>query len=250
MSVKIICPYINDNEINELKKRVWNLPVYFEKDSTLIGSDMMYQKLWNKFSNDDIFIMHADMFPVEEDTDNNWFDDVLKYVEEYPEAGMFGCLLLYPAKDENENFFIQSAGGKFTDGVPDHFGSGLILENKSQFKQNLEVDDGRYLTVREVAWTTFGGCYLRRSFINTVGNFSPEYEWTYNRDVDYCLKAREAGEHIYQIPVRLLHHESRDNKRIKDQSKADMEMRNLQTLLAKWANSKFYKTLDKEIKSG
>ena len=42
----------------------------------------------------------------------------------------------------------------------------------------------------------------------------------------------------------------RDNKRIKDQSKADMETRNLQTLLAKWANSKFYKTLDKEIKSG
>jgi hypothetical protein len=29
-----------------------------------------------------------------------------------------------------------------------------------------------------------------------------------------------------------------------------MENRNLQTLLAKWANSKFYKTLDKEIKSG
>ena len=44
--------------------------------------------------------------------------------------------------------------------------------------------------------------------------------------------------------------ELRDNKRIKDQSKADMETRNLQTLLAKWANSKFYKTLDKEIKSG
>ena len=86
--------------------------------------------------------------------------------------------------------------------------------------------------------------------MNTVGDFSPEYEWTYNRDVDYCLKARESGEHIYQIPVRLLHHESRDNKRIKDQSKADMESRNLQTLLAKWANSKFYKTLDKEIKSG
>ena len=34
---------------------------------------MMYQKLWNKFPNDDIFIMHADMFPLEEDEDNEWF---------------------------------------------------------------------------------------------------------------------------------------------------------------------------------
>ena len=178
------------------------------------------------------------------------WEEMLEYVDKYPEAGMLGLLLLYPAQNDNYEHYIQCAGGQFTNGKPDHFGSGLVLENKSQFKQDLEVDDGRYLTVREVAWTTFGGCYLRRSFIDTVGDFSPEYEWTYNRDVDYCLKAREAGEHIYQIPVRFLHHESRDNKRIKDQSKAGMEMRNLQTLLAKWANSKFYKTLDKEIKSG
>ena len=249
MSVKIICPYINDNEINELKKRVWNLPVYFEKDNTLIGSDMMYQKLWNKFSNDDIFIMHADMFPVEEDTDNNWFDDVLKYVEEYPEAGMFGCLLLYPAKDENENFFIQSAGGKFTDGVPDHFGSGLTMETKGKFKEELEVDTGQYDYVREVAWSTFGGIYIRRELFNKVGNFSAGYEWTYNRDVDYCLTAREAGFKIYQIPVRLLHFESRDNKIIKanDINKVKAEMRNLESLKKKWENTDFYKTLDEKV---
>ena len=57
MSVKVICPYINDNEINQLKDRLWNLPIYFEKDHAMIGSDMMYQRLWNKFSNDDIFII-------------------------------------------------------------------------------------------------------------------------------------------------------------------------------------------------
>ena len=51
MSVKIICPYVNDNEIVQQKNRLWNLPVYFEKDHARIGSDMMYQKLWNKFSN-------------------------------------------------------------------------------------------------------------------------------------------------------------------------------------------------------
>ena len=79
--------------------------------------------------------------------------------------------------------------------------------------------------------------------LNKVGNFSPEYEWTYNRDVDYCLRTRKAGFDIINVPVRLFHHESRDNKRIKDDAKLKMEMRNLQTLKDKWEKTKWYKTL-------
>jgi|TARA_R110002153_G_scaffold3244_17_gene15922 GT2 family glycosyltransferase len=246
--VKIITPYVSEQEITEHKQLFWEYDIYYERDDAGIGSDLMFQKMWNKFPNEDIFILHADMTPHHD----NWFEEVLEYVEKYPEAGMFGCLLLYPAKDVQDNFLIQSAGGKFTNGTPDHYGSGLIIENKTLFKQELESDTGQYNSVREVAWTTFGGCYIRRTFIDTVGNFSPEYEWTYNRDVDYCLTAREKGKKIYQLPVRLMHHESRDNKRIKqiDNSKVAMESRNLARLQTKWANSKFYKTLDTEINSG
>ena len=249
MSVKIICPFINEADVKPLRATMWNLPIHFEMDHSRIGSDMMYQKLWNKFSEDDIFILHADMFPCEGDDTNKWFTSVLNYVDKYPEAGMFGCLLLYPAKDDNDNYFIQSAGGKFTDNSPDHFGSGLILETQGKFKDDLEVDTGQYDCVREVAWTTFGGLYIRREVFNKLGNFSPEYEWTYNRDVDYCLRAREKDFKIYQIPVRLMHHESRDNKIIKgnDQAKVNAEMRNLETLKKKWENTDFYKTLDEEI---
>ena len=246
--VKIITPYVSEQEITEHKQLFWEYDIYYERDDAGIGSDLMFQKMWNKFPNEDIFILHADMTPHHD----NWFEEVLEYVEKYPEAGMFGCLLLYPAKDVQDNFLIQSAGGKFTNSTPDHYGSGLIIENKILFKQELESDTGQYNSVREVAWTTFGGCYIRRTFIDTVGNFSPEYEWTYNRDVDYCLTAREKGKKIYQLPVRLMHHESRDNKRIKqiDNSKVAMESRNLARLQTKWANSKFYKTLDTEINSG
>ena len=148
-----------------------------------------------------------------------------------------------------DEYYIQCAGGKFTNNKPDHFGSGLVLENKAQFKE-LEVDTGQYDKVREVAWTTFGGCYLRRSFIDCVGDFDASYEWTYNRDVDYCLQARERGQKIYNIPVRLYHHESRDNKKLKDENKLLMETRNMKRLQTKWANSKFYKTLDRVIKNG
>ena len=250
MSVKIICPYVQENEIGIHKQRLWNLPIYYEKDHAMIGSDRMYQKLWNKFPKDDIFILHADMLPPQDDEDNVWFDSVLEYVEKYPEAGMFGCLLLYPAQEDNEDYFVQCAGGKFTeDGNPDHFGSGLMLENHGTFKEVLETDTGQYNAVRSVAWTTFGGIYIRRKVFDKIGNFDPRYEWTYNRDVDYCMRTREAGFKIYQIPVKLFHHESRDNKIIKAQNEqlVKAEMRNLETLKNLWSDTEFYKTLDEVI---
>lgn len=250
MSVKIITPYVNEPEIKKHKQTFWEYDIYYEKDVVGIGSDLMFQKMWNKFPNDDIFILHADMYEFEE----GWFEKLLDYVEQFPEAGIIGCLLLYPAKDTKTGaFFIQSAGGKFTkDGNPEHFGSGLVIENNATFKESLEIDTGQYDSVREVAWTTFGGCYIRRQVIKSVGNFSSEYEWTYNRDVDYCLSARKLGFKIYQVPVRLFHHESRDNKILKAQDplKLSAEMRNLKTLKTKWSNTQFYKTLDKEIKVG
>ena len=243
--VKIIVPYVYESEIIDHKNTFWYLDTHYEQDTAGIGSDLMFQKMWKQFPEHDIFILHADMGPHHD----GGFDEVLKYVKKYPEAGMFGCLLLYPAKNDKNQYYIQCAGGRFTNNKPDHFGSGLVLENNAQFK-NLEIDTGQYNNVREVAWTTFGGCYLRRSFINSVGDFDASYEWTYNRDVDYCLQARKNGQKIYNIPVRLYHHESRDNKRLKDENKLLMETRNMKRLQTKWANSKFYKTLDRVIKNG
>jgi GT2 family glycosyltransferase len=244
-NVKIITPFIDETEIKGHQQLFWEYDVEYEKDETGIGSDLMFQRMWNKFPDHDIFILHSDMYPYED----GWLENVLSYVNKYPKAGIFGCLLLYPIKVEDK-YIVQSAGGRFSEkDIPDHFGSGFVIENSSTFKEILELDSGQYDKVREVAWTTFGGCYIRREVIKAVGGFSSEYEWTYNRDVDFCLKARQLGYDIYQIPVRLFHHESKDNKRIKAQNpnKIQSEMRNLETLKNKWKNSYLYKTLDKEI---
>lgn len=242
--VKIITPYYDPREIEKHKQIFWEYDIHYEQDTAGIGSDLMFQQIWNKYPKEDIFILHADMDIYSSD----WLEKVLYYVEKFPEAGMLGCLLLYPAKDLEGNHYIQSAGGKFTNSNPDHYGSGLVMENMQTFKP-LEVDKGQYDNVREVSWTTFGGCYLRRSFINSVGGFSPEYEWTYNRDVDFCLTARKAGQKIYQIPVRLLHHESFINKRIKaqDPSKSAAEARNLQKLKNKWSNTEWFDNINTVI---
>ena len=245
MSVKIICPYVDERVLVATRSHFWNLDVYYEQDVAGLGSDLMYQKMWNRFPKDDIIIIHADMSPTEDDPENTWFDKLCKYTKEYKNGGMFGCLLLYPAKDKKGNFFIQNAGGIFDESSnPAHIGSGIDVDTKGVWGKPVS-DQGQYDKVREVAWNTFGGLYIKRELLDVVGNFAPEYEWTYNRDVDYCLQSRSRGYKIYQVPVKLLHHESRDNKRIKasNPSKLEAEMRNLETLKRTWKNTEWYRNI-------
>jgi GT2 family glycosyltransferase len=44
----------------------------------------MFERMWNKFPDEDIFILHADMT----EYSDGWLEEVLAYVNKYPEAGM------------------------------------------------------------------------------------------------------------------------------------------------------------------
>ena len=63
MSVKIITPYVFEEEIKEHKNTYWMLNCHYERDTAGIGCDLMFQKMWKQFPDDDIFILHADMTP-------------------------------------------------------------------------------------------------------------------------------------------------------------------------------------------
>jgi len=248
-NIKIITPYVNDQEIEKHMDIFWEYDIHYEKDTAKIGSDLMFEKIWNKYPEEDIFILHADMDIVPEQKD--WFKKVIEYRNKYPEAGIFGCLLLYPLKNQDNEYIVQSAGGVFNEqNIPDHIGSGFDMFSKNKTKEVLVTTNSAEIhKVREVAWTTFGGCLIRRRVINKIGNFSREFEWTYNRDVDYCLQTRKANEKIYQIPVKLFHEESRDNKIEKylDNNKILLENRNLNTLLSKWKDTIYYKNINRIV---
>ena len=245
-SATVILPYLFPNELEPLLDALNNTFIDYisEQDADRIGPDMMYQKLWNKTRND-VIILHSDMLPLEEDITNDWYTKLCLYAQQYPEAGILGSKLLYPAKHKDK-FVIQYAGGKFTNNIPDHFGSGLNLDNNSVSKE-LELDEGQYDCVREVAWATFGGIYIKREVLDKVGNFDLIYEWSYNRDVDYSLEVRKAGWKIYQTPATLLHYESKDVKRIRTQEMLDKEHRNLIKLQNKWKDSNLYQTIDIKV---
>ena len=242
----VICPYVFPEEVVPLKNAFWNLDCIFEQDTAKIGSDMMYQKLW-KQTDDDIVIIHSDMQPKEDDLDNQWYEDLMNYAKKYPEAGMLGCKLLYPARNEAGQFLIQHAGGRIDEeGSADHFGSGFRMEDKKFWKPP-EVDEGQYDKVREVAWCTFGGLFIRRKVLDEVGDFDPSFEYTYERDVDYCMETRKAGWKIYMTPATLIHWESKDNKRVMGQNHYDAQTRNKQRLKDKWSGTDLFKTLDREV---
>src|SRR5687767_6540657 len=119
----IIFPYLFEHEVQLLinKLNVTYLDYITAMDVDRIGPDMMYQKLW-KQTDKDVIILHSDMSPLETDINNEWYDHLIDYANTYPEAGILGTKLLYPAQSDGK-FIIQHAGGKFTeDGIPDHFG--------------------------------------------------------------------------------------------------------------------------------
>ena len=247
MEPVIVIPYIFEQEIAELRKKLsYKLPVVFWEDKHRIGSDLAYQTLWNMFSDKDIIILHADMSPMPEDNDNEWYTQLLQYAQKYQEAGILGTTLLYPAKDKDNNYIIQHAGGRFYNGEAIHYGGGLDLYSSKASRQ-LEPWSDKYNKVREVPWCTFGGIYIRRAVINSCGSFDPSYYWTYYRDVDYCLTARSNGWKIYQTPVKLLHFEGRDNKRLIDQSKLEQQQINYTIFNNKWKDSDLLNNIDIQV---
>jgi GT2 family glycosyltransferase len=249
MQPVIIIPYINASEIQPLKQALgYKLPVVFWEDTGRIGSDLAYQTMWNMFPDKDVIILHADMLPMPEDTTNSWYDNLLNFVQKHPEAGIFGTTLLYPAKSKQNNYYIQHAGGQFVNGEAIHFGGGLELFSSSANRQ-LEEDKGQYDQLREVSWVTFGGIYMRRSVIRDCGPFDPSYYWTYYRDVDYCLTARSLGWKIYQTPVKLLHFEGKDNKRIQQQDprKSEQAAINHSIFTKKWTGSTLLETINNQV---
>ena len=61
------------------------------------------------------------------------------------------------------------------------------------------------------------------------------------------MRVREAGWKIYQVPVKLIHMQSADNKRLATPENRSAEARNLEKVKATWKETKFWKNLDKKI---
>ena len=169
-----------------------------------------------------------------DDKTNQWFDRLLEFADELPQAGMVACDLLYPLQRPDGAWLVQCAGGYFNEGKLGYIGGGVDVE-KQIISNAARVYGDDLKQVRRVQWVTFGGVYIRRDVLDACGGFDRRYQWAYVMDVDYCMEARMRGFEVFQVPVNLTHFEARTTRVFRTPERHSQVEQNYQAFYEKWA---------------
>jgi len=127
--------------------------------------------------------------------------DTIKFIEEHKEYGILGCRIV------NLNGALQPSA-RFFPTPWKLFVSNVGLDNKFPgIKFFKSMDDMRWAhdAVREADWIP--GCYflIRKTVIDDVGFFDPDY-YLYYEEIDFCLRAKRKGWKVVFYPwAEVLH---------------------------------------------
>ncbi len=119
----------------------------------------------------------------------DWLEPLVNALSENPRATFAGPLVYHA----DEPTIIQSAGGILpADWHPYH-------------RSPKETDAGKFQIVEAVDWLT--GCTLlaRSSSLQTIGLLDPAF-YMYGEDVDWCVRARAAGQQVLFVPQSHVWH--------------------------------------------
>ncbi len=122
----------------------------------------------------------------------NWLQVLSNALQDH-KIGVAGCKIFYPDGET-----IQHAGAwiEWPLGLTHHYGQG-------------ERDTGAWDTPRIVEYVTGAAMAFRRDVLESVGFWDEKFWPAYFEDVDFCLRAREAGYEIWYIPhATLIHKET------------------------------------------
>ncbi len=137
---------------------------------------------------DDVVILNSDVV-----AERGWLERLQYTAYREPRIGIVGPKLLYADRR------IQSAGSYRNLGAPEWFDHRYRFKEATHPEANL---------IAPVIGTTGACMYVKREALDEIGPLDPAYGMAYE-DMDYCLRAWEAGWRTYYSPrATLLHLES------------------------------------------
>ena len=158
----------------------------------------------------DVVVLNNDVIAHE-----GWIESLQATAHSNDLFGIVGPMLLYP------DGRIQSAGTIRNPGAPEWFDHRYRFQPASHGPANVPYP----------ALAMTGAClYIRRDVIEKVGLFDEDFPMAFE-DVDYCIRAWNAGFEVRYCPwARLTHHESIT----RGMDVGDREQRSMDHFWAKW----------------
>lgn len=121
--------------------------------------------------------------------DEQLLTELLEASEQHPDAVL--CPKIYYADRPNTLWY---AGGKLN-----------LRRARIAHRGIREMDHGQYDRLEETAWATGCALFASRKVFETVGLLDDNFR-LYCEDVDFCLRAREAGFQTFYVPQARLWH--------------------------------------------
>lgn len=118
--------------------------------------------------------------------------ELVRPLQNDPSVAITGAKLLYPGTKT-----IQHAGG-------------ILHPNAMAEHPGVNQPDGpEWSTVRDVDYVTGALMAIRRTDIESLGGFDPDYFPAYYEETDWCWRVRAAGRRVLYVPTAVAwHHES------------------------------------------
>ena len=131
-----------------------------------------------------IFVLNDDVIVA-----SDLISQMVAAAQAHPNAALLGPLVYHFADPQ----IIQSAGGAMTPRWE------FLHRGQNQ------IDQGQFNSIEPVAWLTGCAILARRAALEKIGLFDSDF-FMYWEDVDWCLRARQAGFEILFVPQAKLWH--------------------------------------------
>ena len=131
---------------------------------------------------------------------NNTLYEIVKFMDEHPDAGIGGCKLLNP------NYTLQLSCYHYPS--PSNIFSVIL----SLFKGSCVMRKFKYDRIKEVDSVSGACLIIRRETIAEIGILDERF-FLYAEESDWCLRAKRKGWKVYFIPQGSLIHYNRQTQK-------------------------------------